>query len=287
MKNKIKAIEDFDINIIDKVLVFLVFSGYKPAAEVYIIRRKQDEFIQLLNDLGLFYAKYYNDFFISVEEEISKDLKNCFLKKGNIRENEFKIGKYLGFPYTATQAYLGDIPRINEELRDSFNCSSLVLLMGFVLSEKHFKEEMRATTFVWYRAIRDLSPKIFSEIKQCGTRGREELLAIRSLYKKRKENNEIVTINNTDIPIKQIAEIIKKDIKKYCTNNGYLCIFKDLSHGRFKIIVDNEIDFGIEILIINLHPLQIDPIGVSYLSCDIQELEKILEIIYGYDQCLN
>jgi len=75
--------------------------------------------------------------------------------------NERAMGRYLGFPETAIQAYLGERQPFMGVIAPANH--PIDMFTGFVFSRDHWKEEFCDTSVRWHDTVKRLSPALYRE----------------------------------------------------------------------------------------------------------------------------
>lgn len=76
-------------------------------------------------------------------------------------DDERELGRCFGYPETAIQAYLGELPPFEG---DKNSYGALRFFMMFEMSDEFLDDEISSASRRWHDTVRRLSPRLYAEI---------------------------------------------------------------------------------------------------------------------------
>lgn len=172
LEKRINNIESIDCGLAPRIMMVLVILGFKPTTdlslfvwneEVGSVKRKLKEANLFFDDIkkNNISSNQTADFAVARSQEIASRVAYLF---SNVSENDEELGKYMGYPLTAVEAFVGKRKRMDDQKSESeFEKNGIPTAFWFRLSEDGWEEELE-TLKEWVDAIRKNAPELWREI---------------------------------------------------------------------------------------------------------------------------
>lgn len=183
--NRIRLIEETPLlSLISKIDVLLVYAGEKPSTfcprqahlhdpesggvsvdEAYVQAvREFFDWLDVPYRLSVAGEPPFMMAYVAHSEDNLEKLLNAMEN-----DNERGLGRCFGYPETAIQAYLGELPSFEGDKE----CYGLLrFFMMFRMSEEFLDDEISSTSKRWHDTVKRLSPRLYAEIEEFCEEGR-------------------------------------------------------------------------------------------------------------------
>ncbi|MSR71644.1 MAG: hypothetical protein EXS50_03210 [Candidatus Taylorbacteria bacterium] len=185
LERKINILERISCSLDARAAMVVVALGLKPSASINLYKRDEciDQIKQKMRAAGLFFDDIDKPPFkteikvgdsiiqkspgvvetaslaIARSQEVASRVADLF--RNTSEDREYQLGRYLGYPVTATEASLGK----REKLGDlhPFIERRIPSTLQFILSKDYWQEELKTSTG-WLKAIKEKSPELYKQI---------------------------------------------------------------------------------------------------------------------------
>lgn len=164
------------LSLISKIDVLLVYAGEKPSTfcprQVHL--HDPDTVSTDEGYVGAvrgFFEELGMPYYLSIRGELPFMMAYVAHSEDNLEkllnamenDNERGLGRCFGYPETAIQAYLGELP----SFEGGKECYGLLrFFMMFRMSEEFLDDEISSTSKRWHDAVKRLSPRLYAEIEE-------------------------------------------------------------------------------------------------------------------------
>lgn len=173
LKEKIKLVESIDCGLDPKIGIILILLGFKKGTDLDLFTWNEnlDSVKSKIKRAGLFCDDIETPPFpneertakmtIGISQEVASRLSFLFR---NVQKNHEEIGRILGYPETAVEAFVGKRKDFGDDqfnfLREKGIPQSFI---GFALSREFYVEEIKVMKS-WVEAIKINSPDIYKKM---------------------------------------------------------------------------------------------------------------------------